>query len=153
MSTTLPPIGILGSGNVGRALGIRQARLSYPVFFGARRAAQSSAAASAAGSTAQHGTIADAASFGAVLAHIIRELFSLSDKIKHPSDCGLAQGIQDDSYNEISPKDWLCTKCLRELLRRRLFVWWAVQRRTGKVANTPALPTKNCRCISSFVVV
>ena len=92
------------------------------------------------------------APFGIVLAHIIYELFSLGDEIERPLDRGLAESIQNDGYNNISRDDWLCTKCLRELLRRRLFVWWAVQRRAGKVANTCPLPTKNCRCARSFLL-
>lgn len=92
MATALPSIGILGNGNMGRALGIRLARLSYPVFFGARRASQSSAAASAAGSTAQHGTIADAASFGVVLVWTMRERDPAKVLGDDPDTLGLLDG-------------------------------------------------------------
>ena len=79
------PIAILGSGNMGRALGTRLAATGYPVFFGSRRPEQAEAAASTANSAipstsssspspkAQHGSILDAAKFGKMLIWTMRE--------------------------------------------------------------------------------
>lgn len=66
-------IGIIGSGNMGRALGVRLARLGHPVRFGARRAEQAEAAAALAGPTGQAGTLDAAAAFGEVLVWTMRE--------------------------------------------------------------------------------
>ena len=73
MASPLPRIGILGSGNMGRSLGIRLANRSYQVFFGARRPEQATAAAAAAGPNARAGSVAEAASFGTVLVWTMRE--------------------------------------------------------------------------------
>ncbi len=70
---SLPTIAILGSGNMGRALGIRLAHSSYPVLFGARRVEQSTAAATAAGPTARSVSLADAAASADVLIWTMRE--------------------------------------------------------------------------------
>lgn len=66
-------IGIIGTGNMGRALGIRWAQLGHDVFFGARRAEQSSDAANAAGNGAAAGSLDDAARFGEVLLWTLRD--------------------------------------------------------------------------------
>lgn len=65
-------LGIVGSGNMGRALGIRFAQLGHQVFFGARRRAQANAAAASAGS-AHSGSNDEAAAFGEVLVWTMRE--------------------------------------------------------------------------------
>jgi len=65
-------IGIIGSGNMGRAIGVRLSWLGHEVFFGARRAGQAAAAAALVG-TAQHGTNEAAASFGEILVWTMRE--------------------------------------------------------------------------------
>lgn len=66
-------IGIIGAGNMGRALGVRLAQLGHPVRFGARRADQAEAAAALAGPTGQAGTLDAAAAFGEVLIWTMRE--------------------------------------------------------------------------------
>lgn len=65
-------IGIIGSGNMGRAVGVRLAHLGHHVMFGARRAAQSANAAETAGHGARSGTTDEAAAFGEVLIWTIR---------------------------------------------------------------------------------
>ena len=71
-------ISILGSGNMGRALGICLSRAGYPVFFGGRtpsaalRRAAELALAQGGGIPAQSGTIAEAARASDVLVWTIR---------------------------------------------------------------------------------
>ena len=57
-------IGIIGTGNMGRPLGILWAEQGHDVFFGARDAGKAEAAAHLAGRGAGHGTNDEAASFG-----------------------------------------------------------------------------------------
>jgi predicted dinucleotide-binding enzyme len=66
-------IGIIGSGNMGRALGVRFTRLGHDVLFGARNAAAGQAAADLAGGTARAGSNEDAARHGDVLVWTMRE--------------------------------------------------------------------------------
>jgi len=66
-------IGIIGSGNMGRTLGVRLAQLGHQVFFGARRRDQAEVSAVQAGYGASAGTNEDAARFGAVLIWTMRE--------------------------------------------------------------------------------
>ncbi|HEV2605569.1 MAG TPA: NAD(P)-binding domain-containing protein [Microvirga sp.] len=66
-------IGIIGSGNMGRALGTRLAAVGHQVMFGARRPEQAHAAAERAGSGATAGSNDEAAAFGEVLVWTMRE--------------------------------------------------------------------------------
>ena len=66
-------IGIIGSGNMGRSIGVRFAHLGHEVFFGARRPEQSAKAAALAGKGARHGTNDEAAAFGDVLVWTMRQ--------------------------------------------------------------------------------
>lgn len=66
-------IGIIGSGNMGRVLGVRFAQLGHEVMFGARRANQAIDAAELAGHHATAGSNDDAAAFGDVLIWTMRE--------------------------------------------------------------------------------
>jgi predicted dinucleotide-binding enzyme len=66
-------IGIIGSGNMGRALGARLTRTGYGVTFGARNLAQAQAAARLAGGDALAGSNEAAAEFGEVLLWTMRE--------------------------------------------------------------------------------
>lgn len=66
-------IGIIGSGNMGRTLGVRLAQLGYEVFFGARNGEQAEAASRLAGDGSQAGSLDQAAMFGDVLVWTIRE--------------------------------------------------------------------------------
>ena len=65
-------IGILGSGNMGRSLGILWAEQKHEVFFGARKAEKGQAVAESVGNNTQGGTNDEAAAFGDVLLYTIR---------------------------------------------------------------------------------
>ena len=65
-------IGIIGSGNMGRSVGVRLAHLGHDGMFGARRAEQSRHAAEIAGHGATAGSTDDAARFGEILIWTIR---------------------------------------------------------------------------------
>ena len=66
-------IGIIGSGNMGRAVGVRLAQSGHEVMFGARRAQQATNAAERAGNGAMAGSTDEAAAFGEVLVWTIRD--------------------------------------------------------------------------------
>lgn len=66
-------IGIIGSGNMGRALGIRLAQLGHSVTFGARRLEQAEEAAKRAGGNASAGSNDEAVKESEVLIWTIRE--------------------------------------------------------------------------------
>ena len=65
-------IGILGSGNMGRSLGILWAEQGHEVFFGGRAAEKGQAVAEVAENNTQGGTNEEAAKFGEVLLYTIR---------------------------------------------------------------------------------
>jgi 8-hydroxy-5-deazaflavin:NADPH oxidoreductase len=65
-------IGIIGSGNMGRSLGILWAEQGHQVFFGARTAEKGKAVAALAGQGSQGGTNDEAAAFGDVLLYSVR---------------------------------------------------------------------------------
>lgn len=65
-------IGILGSGNMGRSLGILWAEQGHEVFFGARTAEKGKAVVESAGNNTQGGTNDEAAAFGDVLLYTVR---------------------------------------------------------------------------------
>mgnify|MGYP003471077496 FL=1 len=65
-------IGILGSGNMGRSLGILWAEQEHEVFFGSRTVEKGKAIAESAGNNTQGGTNDEAAAFGMVLLYTIR---------------------------------------------------------------------------------
>ena len=66
-------IGIIGTGNMGRAVGVRFAHLGHDVLFGAREAGQAAEAAALAGHGASAGTNDDAARHGELLVWTIRD--------------------------------------------------------------------------------
>jgi 8-hydroxy-5-deazaflavin:NADPH oxidoreductase len=65
-------IGIIGSGNMGRSLGILWSQAGHEVFFGARDPAQAQRAAALAGIHVRHGGNDAAAHFGDVLLYTVR---------------------------------------------------------------------------------
>lgn len=81
-------IGIIGSGNMGRSLGVRFAKLGHEVCFGGRTASAPERAARLAGTNARVGTIDDAARFGAILIWTPRE----RDPAQVMTDVGLLAG-------------------------------------------------------------
>ena len=101
-------IGIIGTGNMGRAVGVRLAHLGHAVCFGAREAAQGAEAAKRAGNGALHGTNDDAARHGEVLVWTIRE----PDPAAVLSDATLAEGkvvlnLNNRDYaNEVQTGAW-----------------------------------------------
>jgi 8-hydroxy-5-deazaflavin:NADPH oxidoreductase len=68
-------IGIIGVGNMGRGLGQGWARAGHQILFGARDAEKGRAAAAESGSaTAKAGSFDDAAAFGEVVLHTVRDV-------------------------------------------------------------------------------
>lgn len=65
-------IGIIGTGNMGRTLGLRWAAVGHRVLFGSRDARKAQAAAQQAGAPARAGDPDDAAAFGQVLLYTAR---------------------------------------------------------------------------------
>jgi NADPH-dependent F420 reductase len=65
-------IGIIGTGNMGRALGVRWSRAGHDVVFGSRDPAKAAAAAAAAAATARAGDLEAAAAFGDVVLYTVR---------------------------------------------------------------------------------
>ena len=65
-------IGIIGTGNMGRTLGLRWARAGHDVLFGSRDPAKAQAAAREASPTARWGDFDDAAGFGEVILYTAR---------------------------------------------------------------------------------
>ena len=65
-------IGIIGSGNMGRSLGILWAEQGHEVFFGARTTEKGREVAAIAGHKTQGGSNDEAAAFGAVLLYTVR---------------------------------------------------------------------------------
>lgn len=66
-------IGIIGTGNMGRALGGRWAGVGHEVLFGSRDPRKAAAVAGSAGKTARAGDFDAAAAFGDVVLYTVRE--------------------------------------------------------------------------------
>ena len=71
-------IGIVGAGNMGRALGLRWARGGHEVFFGSRDLTKAKAVAANGSGSAQAGDFDAAAAFGEVILYTIRDHFPSS---------------------------------------------------------------------------
>jgi len=65
-------IGIIGTGNMGRALGVRWSAAGHEVLFGSRDRAKAAAAAGAASAGARTGDFDAAAAFGEVVLYTVR---------------------------------------------------------------------------------
>ncbi|MFM2312171.1 MAG: hypothetical protein RLZZ04_1447 [Cyanobacteriota bacterium] len=89
-------IGVIGTGNMGRSLGILWAQQGHEVFFGARDISKAEKAAELAGNHAHIGSNDDAASFGDILFY--SPGFVLVSKVLQ-SPCQLAGKIVIDSSN------------------------------------------------------
>jgi len=76
-------IGIIGAGNMGRALGLRWARGGHEVFFGSRDLTKAKAVAANGSGSAQAGDFDAAAAFGEVILYTIRDHFP-SSVLKEP---------------------------------------------------------------------
>lgn len=76
-------IGIIGTGNMGRTLGVRWARAGHQVFFGSRDLGKAEAAAAECAGSAQAGDVDAAARFGDVVLYTVRAHFP-SRVLKNP---------------------------------------------------------------------
>ncbi|MEM8676332.1 MAG: NAD(P)-binding domain-containing protein [Cyanobacteria bacterium P01_G01_bin.67] len=96
-------IGILGSGNMGRSLGILWAEQEHEVFFGARIAEKGQAVAESAGNNTQGGTNDEAAAFGDLLLYTIRGV----NPVEVLTSVNVLDGkILIDCNNYVMPKDF-----------------------------------------------
>jgi 8-hydroxy-5-deazaflavin:NADPH oxidoreductase len=113
-------IGIIGSGNMGRSLGILWAEQGHAVFFGARTAEKGRAVAEFAGRGTQGGTNDEAAAFGEVLFYSARGV--------HPAEVltstqVLTGKIIIDPNNSIIPAEFAykpITQSLAEILAEQV---------------------------------
>ncbi|MCC5668186.1 NAD(P)-binding domain-containing protein [Nostoc sp. CHAB 5784] len=109
-------IGIIGSGNMGRSVGILWTERGHEVFFGSREAEKGEAHAELAGHGAKGGTNDEAAAFADVIFYGVRELPSkvfsstevLANKIliviTHPSQKSLhLSQLQNPSLKSLPP--------------------------------------------------
>ncbi|WP_375479966.1 NADPH-dependent F420 reductase [uncultured Nostoc sp.] len=95
-------IGIIGSGNMGRSVGILWAERGHEVFFGSREAAKAQAIAELAGHNAKGGTNDEAAAFADVIFYGVRELPS---KVFSSTDV-LANKVLIDCNNSLIPEEF-----------------------------------------------
>ena len=102
-------IGIIGSGNMGRSLGILWAEQGHEVFFGARTPEKGQEVAASAGHKTQGGSNDEAAAFGAVLLYAVRgvnpaEVFSSIDILdgKIIIDCNNQEIPENFAYRAIT---------------------------------------------------
>lgn len=102
-------IGIIGSGNMGRSLGILWAEQGHEVFFGARTAEKGQQVAAIAGHKTQGGSNDEAAAFGAVLLYTVRgvnpaEVFSSLDSLddKILIDCNNQEIPENFNYPAVT---------------------------------------------------
>jgi predicted dinucleotide-binding enzyme len=101
-------IGIIGTGNMGRALGVRWARLGHKVLFGSRDPNKARAVVKQAGGNAEAGDFDAAAAFGEVVLYTVRGVFP-STLLKRPEslsgkiviDCN-----NRDVGNDLRPADF-----------------------------------------------
>ncbi len=89
-------IGIVGTGNMGRALGLRWARARHEVLFGSRDLNKAGAIAANGSASTQAGDFDAAAAFGDVILYTIRDYFP-SSALKEPQ--ALAGKIVIDCNN------------------------------------------------------
>ncbi|PYL03761.1 MAG: F420-dependent NADP oxidoreductase [Verrucomicrobia bacterium] len=68
-------IGIIGTGNMGRALGLRWARAGHEVLFGSRDVKKAKAVAADGSASTQAGDFHAAAAFGEVVLYTVRDYF------------------------------------------------------------------------------
>jgi hypothetical protein len=66
-------VGIIGTGNLGRSIGVRLAEVGHEVFFGARRSDEAELAAKLTNGRATSGSNDQAAAFGEILFWMMRE--------------------------------------------------------------------------------
>ena len=96
-------IGIIGSGNMGRSLGILWAEQGHEVFFGSRTTKKGKEVAEIAGHTTQGGSNDEAAAFGEVLLYTVRGV--------HPAEVFSSTSVLDkkiliDCNNQEIPENF-----------------------------------------------
>ena len=96
-------IGIIGSGNMGRSLGILWAEQGHEVFFGSRTTKKGKEVAEIAGHTTQGGSNDEAAAFGDVLLYTVRGV--------HPAEVFSSTSVLDkkiliDCNNQEIPENF-----------------------------------------------
>ncbi|AFY92744.1 NADPH-dependent F420 reductase [Chamaesiphon minutus] len=113
-------IGIIGSGNMGRSLGILWAEQGHQVFFGARTAEKGKAVAESAGQGTQGGTNDEAAAFGDVILYSARGV----DPVEVLSSTAVLTGkILIDPNNSTIPAEFAyepIEKSLAEILAEQV---------------------------------
>ena len=102
-------IGIIGSGNMGRSLGILWAEQGHEMFFGARTTEKGQEVAAIAGHKTQGGSNDEAAAFGTVLLYTVRgvnpaEVFSSIDILDNKIliDCNNQEIPENFAYPAIT---------------------------------------------------
>ena len=128
MASRIHKISILGTGNMGRALGLRFAAIGHHIFFAGRTpSGPPKDAAEQAGGSAQYGSLDDAAAFGDVLIWTTRErdplkVFSSSEAVGE-LDGKVIVDLNNRSYaGEVVDNDdskWF-DKSLGEMLQEHL---------------------------------
>jgi predicted dinucleotide-binding enzyme len=96
-------IGIIGTGNMGRALGLRWVRGGHDVLFGSRDRTKAEAVAAGTRGQAGAGELDDAAAFGEVILYTIRDVLP-SRLLREP--LALAGKIVIDCNNSDMPGDF-----------------------------------------------
>ncbi|WP_394827683.1 NADPH-dependent F420 reductase [Pendulispora albinea] len=96
-------IGIIGSGNMGRTLGLLWAAAGHEVFFGARNLEDAQAAAARSSRSVGHGSNDEAASFGEVALWTVRDV-NASEVLNRPT--ALDGKIVIDPNNGPLPADF-----------------------------------------------
>ncbi len=113
-------IGIVGTGNMGRVLGLALAECGHQVFFGARDVSKAEHAARLGGINARFGSNQEAAEFGEIIYYNPRDV----DPREVLSDTGALTGkIVIDSHNGSVPADFEFQPILEsraEILQRRI---------------------------------
>lgn len=112
-------IGIIGTGNMGRSLGLVWAERGHEVFFGARDPAKAQAAAELAikltghaEAAQRHGTNAQAARFGDVLLYAARGV-AVPEVLGDADASSLAGKIVIDMNNQAVPEDFAFPSIVR----------------------------------------
>ena len=70
---------------------------------------------------------------------IVHELFDLPSRVAHTL---IGKQLQEDPFGDIDKDDWLCSICLREFVRQRLWAWWHLKKRERGFRFQP-----DCLCV------
>jgi predicted dinucleotide-binding enzyme len=128
-------IGIIGTGNMGRALGLRWARNGHDVLFGSRDSDKAKAIAARGGEHAQSGDFDEAAAFGEAILYTVRDVFP-SSLLRNAQV--LSGKIVIDCNNSDMPHDFRFAPPIPSLAEK--LAADAPQSRVVKAFNTMAAP-------------